>query len=166
MYPSGYEFLVKFILFHTSSSEGHKTVPLWLVMFNLTQYNTCFYGTRNVHGLFLYHLGSHDTGTLLQNSMILFSIWSIVVLVNGHIQCSKCWLSVRPGEPKKSPDNQKYWCSCLTDNHKSVAKTHFCICVYLYTVFQVRTTRNCNLVVCETTIYFSLIRMLLLSPLT
>ncbi len=27
------------------------------------------------------------------------------------------WLSVGPGQPQKSPDNQKYWCSCPTDNH-------------------------------------------------
>ncbi len=39
------------------------------------------------------------------------------------------WLSLRPGQPKKSPDNQKYRCSCPTDNHKSVAKTHLCTCI-------------------------------------
>ncbi len=28
---------------------------------------------------------------------------------------------MRPGQPKNLPDNQKYRCSCVTDNHKSQA---------------------------------------------
>ena len=73
-------------------------------------------------------------------------------------QRSKFWLSVRPRQPKKSPDNQKYWCSCSTDNHYSVAKIK--LYMYILTVpstdNQKRgwTTRNCNLVVRGSTIYF------------
>ena len=101
---------------------------------------------------------------------------------NIYDQRSKFRLSVRQGQPKELPDNQKYWCSCPTDNHKSVAKIHLYTCILVIsiysnkvkynvntkTLFQVwttktllgRTTSNCNLVVRGTTIYFSLIRTL------
>ncbi len=52
-------------------------------------------------------------------------------------QRSKFWLSVRPGQPKKSPDNQKYWCRCPTDNRSQDSPLY----VYIY-IFQVRTTKN------------------------
>ena len=35
---------------------------------------------------------------------------------NDGNQRSKIWLSVRPEQPRKSPDNQKYWCGCPMDN--------------------------------------------------
>ena len=52
-----------------------------------------------------------------------------VILAYNYDQRSKFRLSVRPGQLKKSPDNQKYWCSCPTDNHKSVAKGHLYTCI-------------------------------------
>ncbi len=71
-------------------------------------------------------------------------------------------LSMHPGQPNKSPDNQKIWCSCPTDNHKfwrPSCETQAQPCMDNQKLG--RTIRNCNLVVCGTTIYFSLIRTLL-----
>ncbi len=52
-----------------------------------------------------------------------FWIWRQVAVFMGvpAEQHSKLWLSMRPEQPKKSPDitaNQNYWCGCPTDNHK------------------------------------------------
>ncbi len=74
-------------------------------------------------------------------------------------QSSKFWLSVRLGQPKKSPDNQQYWCSCPTDNHKFWRPSSTAvIIVYLVPCTDNqklgRTTRNCNPVVRGTIIYF------------
>ena len=78
---------------------------------------------------------------------------------------SKIRLSVRPGQPKRSPDNQIYWCGCPTDNHKfscPSCETLLHLLCFKDTDNQKfgRTTRNGNLLVRETTIYFSLIRTL------
>ncbi len=73
----------------------------------------------------------------------------------GDLQPSKFWLSVRPGQPKTLPDNQKYWCSCPTDNHKFWRPSCETQPQQL-PMFHVRTTRYCTLVVRGTTIYFSL----------
>ena len=86
-------------------------------------------------------------------------------------QRSKFWLSVRPEQPKKSLDNQKYWCGCPTDNNKysgpQLWKSTPATIVYLVQSTDNqklgRTTKNCNLVVRGTTIYFSLIRTLQLT---
>ncbi len=43
---------------------------------------------------------------------------SISTVYNDLSRSSKSRLSVRPGQPKMLPDNQKYWCSCPTDNHE------------------------------------------------
>ncbi len=70
-------------------------------------------------------------------------LWSSIG-VKRYKQRSKVWLSVRPGQPQKSPDNQKYWCRCPTDNHKfwrSSCETqpqHD----QLFILFHVRTTKN------------------------
>ncbi len=86
------------------------------------------------------------------------------------IQRSKIWLSVRPGQPKKSPDNQKYWCGCPADNHKFSCPRcetlpHLPCSKYRDNQKLGRTTRNCTLVVRGTTIYFSLIRTLVIIAL-
>ena len=80
-------------------------------------------------------------------------------------QRSKIRLSVRPGQPKMSPDNQKYWCGCPTDNHKfscpsCETRPHLPCSKY----GQPKTwtdNQKLSLVVRGTTIYFSLIRTLL-----
>ncbi len=86
-------------------------------------------------------------------------------------QRSKFWLSVRPGQLKKSPDNQKYWCGCPTDNYNifmsqlwnSTPATNGLPCPkYMDTQKLGRTTKNCSLLVVRgTTMY--IIRTLLWS---
>ena len=83
---------------------------------------------------------------------------AVQVLNKRRHQRTKFCLSVRPRQPQKSSDNQKYWCSCPTDNHKAVVKFTF---VRDYLTVPSRdnqnlgqTTRKCYLVACVTTIYF------------
>ncbi len=46
-------------------------------------------------------------------------------------QRSECWLAMRPGQPKKSPNNQKYRSRYSMDNHKSATKTHLLyLCIF------------------------------------
>ncbi len=90
--------------------------------------------------------------------------WLLRMVSIHDVPCqrSKCWLSVRPGQPKMSPDNQKYWCGCPTDNRLPAEKLNL---IYLVPSTDNqklgRTTRYCNLVVRGTTIYFFLIRTLI-----
>ncbi len=42
----------------------------------------------------------------------------LIETTDTYEQRSKFWLSVRLGQPKKSPYNQKFWRGCPTDNHK------------------------------------------------
>ncbi len=67
-----------------------------------------------------------------------------------------------PGTTKKVAGQPKYSCGCPTDNHNFLCPS----CETRPTDNQKlgRTTRNCNLVVRGTTIYFSLIRTLIVKP--
>ena len=92
--------------------------------------------------------------------------WRKYCIPEMSLPAFEIWLSMRPGQPKKSPDNHKYWCCCTTNNHKSVAENHLCTCIPS-TDNQKRgqTTKNCNLVVRGTTIFFSLILTLVITKM-
>ncbi len=51
-------------------------------------------------------------------------------------QRSKFWLSVHPRPPKNLMDNRKYSIQLSVDNHKSVAKTNLCTCIFIYSKYR------------------------------
>ncbi len=82
----------------------------------------------------LFRLGG--VGYFLSNFKVFFLHWTTPSAFENAVVN----LSVHPGQPKKSPDNQKYWCGCPMNNHKfscpnSKTRPHFAL-------FQVRTTKN------------------------
>ena len=103
--------------------------------------------------------------SLLEVSSALSTGTQWIKFDNTSKQRSKFWLSVRPGQPKNSPGNQKYRCGCPTDNHKfsclsSETRPYVACSKSTDNQNLIRTTRNCNLIVRGTTIYFFLIRTL------
>ena len=63
----------------------------------------------------------------------------------GHTgQCSKFWLSVRPGQPKHEPDNLKLYSSCPADNQSSTGKSLFFIMLVCLKLTQLINCQICK----------------------
>ncbi len=101
-------------------AECVKDIQQWMSMnkLKLNQDKTEFFVASSPH----HHTKVHHLSLIIGDTEIhqSDSIRNLGVYFDHHMtmnQRSKIRLSVSPGQPKKSPDNQKYWCGCPTDNH-------------------------------------------------
>ena len=96
-----------------------------------------------------------DWNLRLSINGINWNQWESISVRNFGCPCE------RDNQKKSRRTTTKYWCSCPTDNHKSLAKGHLCTCILSKDIQKLgRTTKNCNLVVRRRTVYISLIRTL------